>query len=77
VRAADAGRVQMQGQIAYTVAFDLEGPAMGESVRSSFHMIGNGVKSIVQMLVDSTQEPADRGSGQDADETRQSDRGPG
>jgi hypothetical protein len=54
VRATHRGKVQMQGEIGYTVAFDVNGPAMGEPVRSSFHMLGNGVKSIVAMLTDST-----------------------
>jgi hypothetical protein len=46
------GKVQMKGQIAYGVAFDEAGPAKGEPVKSSFDKLGNGVKSIVQMLAD-------------------------
>jgi hypothetical protein len=46
------GKVQMNGEIAYGIAFDEAGPAKGEPIQSSFHMLGNGVKSIVRMLAE-------------------------
>jgi hypothetical protein len=44
------GKVELEGKVAYGVAFDEAGPAKGEPVKSSFDMLGNGVKSIVAML---------------------------
>ena len=46
------GKVQMDGQIAYGIAFDEVGPAKGEPIQSSFDMLGKGTKSIVRMLAD-------------------------
>jgi hypothetical protein len=50
VAVSGEGKVELKGQIAYCVAFDEAGPAKGEPVKSSFDMLGNGVKSIVGML---------------------------
>lgn len=44
------GKVELKAKIAYGVAFDEAGPAKGEPIKSSFDMLGNGVKSIVGML---------------------------
>jgi len=52
VAVSDEGKVELKGQIAYGIAFDEAGPAKGEPVKSSFDMLGNGVKSIMKMLSD-------------------------
>jgi hypothetical protein len=50
VAVSGEGKVELNGKIAYGVAFDEAGPAKGEPIKSSFDMLGNGVKSIVRML---------------------------
>jgi hypothetical protein len=52
VDVSGSGKVELKGQIAYGVAFDRAGPAKGEPIQSSFHMLGNGVKSVVRMLAE-------------------------
>jgi hypothetical protein len=50
VAVSGEGEVQIDGEIAYGIAFDEAGPAKGEAIESSCDMLGNSVKSIVGML---------------------------
>ena len=44
------GQVTVEGDIAYGVAFDEDGPAKGEPIQRSFDLLGPSVASILRML---------------------------
>lgn len=46
------GQVQMEGEIAYDVAFDEAGPGKQEPVRNGLDLLGTTVKSILRMLAE-------------------------